>query len=129
MRIPYKYVLPAFVTVVDAGLTLHGQPAAYWHDYSKCNEMFPAFAAMLKIHPAVFLAAVLGWIMAYCLLIRILPQRLSLIVAISFMTGHFFGALTWILYHHHAPFYATLLLFPVFAWTVVFLAQRNGRSS
>jgi len=120
---PCKYAFPAVLTLADAVLTLAGQPAAYWRDFAKADEAFPAFAELLHIHPAAFLAAALAWIAAYCLVIRALPRWPSLVVSVSFMTGHFVGCLTWLLLRFHIPFPCVLLLFPLFASAVVFLVH------
>jgi len=115
----WKYLGPAILALMDGGITLAGQTREYWSDYQQTNEMSPIFAAVLRIHPLAFVLAVLIWIAGFCLLIRFLPGRLSLVTSVSFMTGHFMGFLTWVFYHYQASWYLVFLLVPLFSYAVI----------
>jgi len=123
----WKYLFPAFFSCVDAGLTLLGQPLAYWQDYSQAAEMAPQFAFLMKIHPMVFVAGVGIWILGYSLLIRFTPRWPSLVISLTFLLGHAFGAITWLLYYYRMNYFFIFLLFPMLAAVVVLIVRMEKR--
>lgn len=90
---------PVAICALDFGLTLYGQSAEYWAgNYSSVNEVSPSFAYYLSIHPLVVVAAGLLWMAIFSVIILLLPERLTLILAIAIVIGHMWGSMTWIAY-------------------------------
>lgn len=78
-------------------LTLIGQGPNYWSGYrGRPNEANPAAWPLLRYHPLAFLAGGIGWVVAFCLLILILPRRLSLWAWLAVVMGHTWGMTTWV---------------------------------
>jgi len=122
---PWKYLSPVAFTCLDAGLTLFGQPTAYWLDYSNAMEMAPQFSFLLQIHPLVFVAGIGAWILAYTLLIRFTPTWPSLVVSLTFTLGHAFGAATWLLYFYRLNYFFLFLFFPLLAAIVILVVKKE----
>jgi hypothetical protein len=90
-------VAPACVCALDAGLTLIFQPAAYWAgQFDRVNEFSPLDRWMLMQHPLAFVAWVGLWISGVCLVLRWLPTRASLALALMLILGNATGASSWI---------------------------------
>lgn len=121
-------VPPTAICLLDYGLTLAGQSNVYWSgDYTAVNEGSPSFAYYLTVHPLVAVAAGFVWIAIFSTIILLLPETISLIVAIAVLFGHTFGALSWLMFRFHS-YQACNLLFLVSSTLVVF-AFKNGQSN
>jgi hypothetical protein len=81
----------------DVGMTLHGQPVAYWAgDYSQTNEGSPFFRNLFMVHP---LAAVAGeglWAGIIVTWILLMPEVVAVILAVAIVFGHSAGGYTWL---------------------------------
>ncbi len=89
------------VMLIDTVCTLAGQPAAYWHDPSKADEIEPVVRFFLVRGVLPFaIGAVLYLAGVFCL-VSVAPARMALAVLIAFLLAHFWGATSWLLYHFH----------------------------
>lgn len=88
----YMLLLPV---AADLILTLAGQPAAYWQDYRRANEMSPAFF-ILTTHPLLFAAAGACYVAALYWGLRWLRAPLNLMAACGFLVGHTWGGSSWL---------------------------------
>jgi len=79
----------------DTTLTLVGQDASYWNDFSTANEAAP-LRFLLTTHPALFVFVSLAWYAVLYWLIKKLRDPLNLMIAISLMVGHTVGSESWI---------------------------------
>ena len=92
--------LPLFLIVaLDGGLTLLGQPAAYWHgNLSAVNEANPVGIWFLNYGPKAFTLALTGWAGLVLLLSSALPGLLGRAFYGAVLLGHAAGALSWASY-------------------------------
>ena len=84
-----------FPLVADTTLTLVGQDASYWSDFTTANEAAP-LRFLLTTHPALFVFVSLAWYAVLYWLIKKLRDPLNLMIAISLMVGHTVGSESWI---------------------------------
>jgi len=96
-RVKYLIILAGIVIVLDFGLTLLGQNQNYWHDYTQVNELNPIAEYFLKIHPAIFIVAIFGYLLFCLLLILVLKRSLNLILVLFLLLCHSWGALSWVI--------------------------------
>jgi hypothetical protein len=86
-----------YAFLLDAGLTLHGQPEKYWAgDYTWTTEGAPFWRLLYTWHPV---AAVCGYVLWTGLLgglLILLPEVLAVVLAITIAFGHTAGAYTWV---------------------------------
>ncbi len=122
---PFRYAGPVVLTIADATVTLIGQPKSYWDDYATVAELAPAFAYLLKVHPMMFVLGVLVWIVIYLALIRYSRAYISIIISISFIIGHFLGALTWLLYRFRMDYHMLFILIPLLSALVYQVTREN----
>jgi hypothetical protein len=103
---------PLIFCAFDGLITLGGQSADYWAgNYSAVNEVSPTFNALLRLHPAAYMAGVLVWVAVFVGLILLLPDTLALIVSIAVTFGHTVGAATWLLFRFQYGYQACNGLF------------------
>jgi hypothetical protein len=89
-------VLPVTLCLTDLAATLRGQSAAYWSgDYSDLIEGNLVAWVALRLHPWLFLAGGIVWIVAFCLFIRWAPRRWSLLACLALILGHTIGTSSW----------------------------------
>ena len=94
MRAPFiiAVLLPL---VIDHIVTLIGQPAGYWRDFSLANEASP-WKLLLINHPGLFL----GWLFIYVIIVWFLasklPGKLVLPLGLLAYTGYAWGSSSWI---------------------------------
>jgi hypothetical protein len=97
-------VAPVVVHLLDAGLTLWGQPSAYWQPgRTQVNELSPEANQLLHIHPAAFLGGVAAWMAVYSSLIFLLPRWPAMVVAATVTIGHMVWACSWV--QAYCPYY------------------------
>ena len=81
--------------LMDAGVSLGFQPAAYWSDPASMHEGNPAWAALLARGPAAFV----GGFLLYCLLIAFLlvwlTGALQKLLGMFVLLAHSYGAASW----------------------------------
>jgi hypothetical protein len=119
---------PIVLCSLDFGLTLYGQPDAYWAgDRTSVNEMSPSFARFLSLHPAIFLAGGALWIAIFSALILLLPEWLALTVCVAIVMGHMAGAASWLAYQWRS-YESCNLLFLITAGLIV-VAFKRGQNA
>ena len=84
--------------VLDAAITLWGQPRSYWSDPSTTNEhnTFVRFFARLG-----YLPFILYWVVytaAALFIVSRVPRRFAPIAIFTFILPHYFGATSWWVY-------------------------------
>ena len=88
---------PLLFSMLDGGLTLHGQSESYWSgNYHQANEGAPSQRRWLQIHPFVFIAGKICWIAVFCALILLLSEILAMCLAVAIVIGHTAGTATWL---------------------------------
>lgn len=95
------FLLPALsFYAADIGLTLTGQPAAYWGgDYSQAVEHNPLAYPILAWHPVWFVGAGLAWAVVFSTVIVLWQNRISDWIAVLLAFGHAVGGSTWLARH------------------------------
>jgi hypothetical protein len=90
--------VPCLLTwMLDVGLTLHGQPPGYWAgDYARTTEGASFYRRLYALHPAAGLGGHLVWIGLLGGLLVLLPEVPAVVLAIAVVSGHTFGASTWV---------------------------------
>jgi hypothetical protein len=118
--------------VLDVGLTLRGQPAAYRAGhFDAAVELNPPACWALRQHPALFAAGGLLWLTAVSALVLLLPRALARATALAVVFGHTAGAASWLAREGWAGWGLALLLFALtyrlldWSWQ----RERAGQSS
>lgn len=100
------------VFLIDAGITLANQPGDYWAgDHRIHNEMFALFAWGLAHGPWAFVLVCAAWLLVFGALILLLPRLLAEILSLSLVSGHTWGAMTWLVYQLNLNYFVCLLFF------------------
>jgi hypothetical protein len=95
----YLLMAPAFACLLDAAVTLNGQPPEYWAgNYDAVHELSPDVRTILTVGPTVFYSFVAIWLLAMAASIVLLPKTTALALASAITIGHCAGATTWILW-------------------------------
>ena len=115
----FAVLSPAILVAWDAGLTLLGQPKAYWADHSVTNEFAPMFNSALQTSPWAFVAVTILWTCGIALLVLILPRYFALLVSVSFTTGHAAAASGWMLYHFNFGYWSLYWYHPLVSALIV----------
>jgi hypothetical protein len=93
----WLWTAPVLLCLLDQGLTLCGQPSAYWAgDYTKAEEGNPIGRWCLEQHPAAFAAETFLWIALFGSLVVLLPWQLAKTVSLGVALGHIVGSAMWI---------------------------------
>src|SRR5262245_22594461 len=88
---------PVLLCLLDKGLTLWGQPPAYWAgDYARAAEGNPITRWCLEQHPAAYAAESILWVALFCALIAALPWLRANPVSLGVALGHVVGSATWL---------------------------------
>jgi hypothetical protein len=88
---------PVLFCLLDGVLTLHGQPDAYWAgDYREAMELNPLGLWPLQQHPLLFVAALVCWVMVFCMFIILLPENLARPLSFAVQLGHTIGGASWL---------------------------------
>ncbi len=96
---------------VDGLITLWGQPSEYWSEgYFQIHEANPLGYWLLSIHPLVFAAAGVPYLLLVASTILILPKRWAIGVAVVLTGSHAFGVCAWC---------EVLFSPPMFVWLTV----------
>jgi hypothetical protein len=127
-RCAWLLLPPVALCALDFGLTLYGQPDAYWQgDLNAVSELSPSFAGFLSMHPLAFVGAVLLWIVIFSTLIVLLPERVALTLVIAIVLGHMTGAASWLAYRF-ALYQACCMLFLATSALIV-IAFKRGQNA
>jgi hypothetical protein len=87
---------PITLCAFDGCMTLWGQPAAYWTDgYATVREGNPLAAWLLAVHPLVFAAAGVPYVLLVGGAILRLPWRWSVTAAVLVSLSHAVGVVAW----------------------------------
>ena len=117
------------IFLVDAGITLAGQPSAYWEGDRQCvNEAFPLFAWGLSNGPWAFALLCLVWLLVFGTLITLAPFIFSEILSLALVNGHTWGAMTWLVYYVQLD-YNLCLLFFVFSASIYILSYTKMKKA
>ena len=114
----YLILPPVLFVFIDALITLIGQTTAYWADHAHVEEANPLSAYMLSCGPGFFIVEQLLMTLAIVLLVAYLPRQVTLLASISFVLGHAFGFLTWMLFRY-GMFWFVYIYFPLIALIVI----------
>jgi hypothetical protein len=118
---------PVVLCGLDGGLTLWGQPAAYWaNGYQTYDEGNPLAAWLLTVHPLAFAAAGVVYCVGVCAAVMWLPGRYAVAVASLVSLGHTVGAAAWVILLVRQPGGAWILLVPACAVGAGVLWWRTG---
>lgn len=90
-------VLVCFIAIFDGVLTLAGQEASYWTDYSLAHEAFPLARVALQASPMLFMALCIVWSQALFALGILLPSPASTLVISCFFVLHVWGLSSWMM--------------------------------
>jgi hypothetical protein len=120
---------PIILTLLDYGMTLAGQPAAYWAGNYLCvREGSALLRWCLHQHPLVFVVVATAVTGVYCLLIMHWPRRAAHALAAWLMGTHAFGVATWV--------FGSMILGPAacvailyFCWSVLNTTAAKLRSA
>lgn len=95
MKQKLYFVIAALIpSLLDGIITLVGQPASYWSDFSKIDEGAPL--TFLMYGPWIFLLSVVVYTVLLGLIIYKLPKWISLGVGLFFFMAHSNGVQGWI---------------------------------
>lgn len=81
--------------VLDHVVTLVGQPAAYWANFTLADEGSPA-KFLLEQHPAWFVLWGVFYAAVAAILLAKLPKNFALPLGLLIYTGHAWGSSSWI---------------------------------
>jgi hypothetical protein len=102
---------PVLLCLLDQGLTLLGQPQAYWQGhFAAAFEGNPLLKTMLRHGHAGLLLMPL-WLAVVCGLVLALPRRFAMAASIAIMLGHTWGAATWMSWMLPGGYWACMALF------------------
>ena len=91
------FCLPVLVSMVlDAGVSLACQPAAYWRDPAAFQEGNAAWALLLARGPAVFLAGFLVYCLVVAGVLAWLRGVLQKLLGMFVLLAHSYGAASWL---------------------------------
>lgn len=126
--------LPIVLSLLDAAVTLHYQPPAYWSgDRSQLVEANPLVWLALRLHPALLIPGCLGWYVLFYFLMFYPPAWIGLRCHVAWVGAHLVGIMGWLLRHHPHGLALAVLLYviavPVALWLFLPLrSQWNSRS-
>ena len=106
--------------------TLLGQPSSYWQHPTTADEGDAFFHFFLSRGLPVYLLFSLVYVVALFLLVSVLPRKLSLIVAFTFILCHFLGASTWLAYRWHLGIAGPIIYGIILSVLIVLSAFRDA---
>jgi hypothetical protein len=88
---------PNVLFALDIALTVIGQPSGVWDESGTWpDEANPVAAILLSVHPFVFVAAAVGYAIAFSIAILVLPRWLAIYCFLGLTLAHAYGASSWI---------------------------------
>lgn len=117
--------LLAAVIGFDFGITLLGQPSAYWHDPHTASEGNPAFAWFMVRGVPCYAAFIAAYVTCALVLVRSLPRRMAMTTGLVFLLAHYFAGSTWLSYHFNMGMGGPIL-YAVVLSTVLISILRPG---
>lgn len=109
------------VILFDIAITLYSQPASYWTDPSTVEEGNRLFHLIMAKGYKVSLLVDVFYVGGSFLLVSILPWRLALLLLLSLVLGHFFGASTWLCFYYQLGAKAMVLYGVLVSAVLVFV--------
>ena len=94
-----RYVMVALI-VLDAAITLLGQPASYWSHPQTANEANPFIHFFLAQSWQSFLVVELIYVAVAFLLVSTLAQTSALFALFAYILGHYMAFSTWPFYRY-----------------------------
>ena len=118
--------LPVILTcLMDAAVTLSGQPAAYWtSSYRVVNEANPLSYWFLTMHPVVFVLYSIYVLLIVCLLIIALPEIASKTISVFYTIGSAKAIYYWMVGTLHKGFWVSNLLLIIPAIVLVYAFEK-----
>jgi hypothetical protein len=117
---------PLAFCLLDATLTLLGQPEAYWSgDRLAAREANPLGLWLLWLHPLGFAAGVATSLLLYALLLTWSPPNLARVLAFAILFLHGVGASTWLLRWGAVGYLLAVLLLLTASWLLERCWQRE----
>jgi hypothetical protein len=86
-------------TIFDKFNTLLGQPATYWQHPNTADEINQSWHYSLSHGLPFYLLDSFGIIVMLFLIVSLIPKKIALIVMLTAILNHFFGASFWLCYH------------------------------
>jgi hypothetical protein len=88
---------PVILRCLDYGLTLFGQPDAYWAgDFMQANEGSPLLLWCLQQHPLLFVGAAAGLTVLFSLFILCWPREPARLLSTVLTFAHLYGVASWV---------------------------------
>jgi hypothetical protein len=81
--------------------TARGQPSTYWRHPSTVNEGTMFFGLFWGHSWWAYLCMDVVYLSVFLFLVSVIPRNTALIVAFSFILGHYYGASTWLSHRWH----------------------------
>ena len=118
---------PLLLLLIDAALTLYGQPDGYWQgDFLLRREMNPVFDRLLSWRPAAFLGGCAAWGILITLVVVFSPRRVAFLAALACSLGHTCGAASWLVQAGTTGWALALLLLLAASQVFWWAARRSG---
>jgi hypothetical protein len=123
--------LPAVALMAaDGGLTLVGQPSAYWSDgFTSINEGNPLAAELLATHPLLFAAAGIPYLAIVVGITVALPRWWAAVFAVAIASAHAVGVAAWCVVIFPQPQWPLLAMFAMTAGLAAVAWRRGWASS
>ena len=104
-------VPPLALYLCDATITLLHQTPGYWAGrFDEVREGNPFFREMLVRHPAIFLAFIVAWGVAFSVILLRWRHPLAKVMAFLLTLGHAVGTGSWLIGHGAIGWAAALAL-------------------
>ena len=116
------------VMLMDATITIIGQPPDFWKDPAAVNEHDPIVRFFLRRGLLPYIAGGVLYIVGSLCLASITPRPVGLVILFYLLFGHFWGATSWMVYGFHYG-YILINVFQVSIAILVALALGKERGS
>lgn len=118
------------LALADAGVTLIFQSSDYWNQgFHLAVENNPVGRALMVLHPAVFLAGIILWILLVAGVVLWMPHPWEYIVALTVILGHTWGVSIWLYQNASSAYWFRMSLFLVIALVTTACWRAAGVSS
>jgi len=113
------------VMLLDAVITVIGQPASFWHDPSTTTEANSIVRFFLARGIIPYLLVGSLYIAGTLFIASITPKRIGLTILFFTILGHSFGFTTWLRYHFHCSTSISLLRLGIAALIMLAVYQEK----
>jgi hypothetical protein len=111
--------------LLDAVITVIGQPASFWHDPSTTTEGTPIVRFFLARGILPYLVVGSLYVAGTLFIASITPKRIGLTILFFTILGHSFGFTTWLRYHFHCSTLISLLRLGIAALIMLAVYQEK----